>query len=58
MFLALARQLHEWFFYYKMKRVDLMRIWLGPIPIISTYSADAVKVIAFKFSFYLNLRFY
>lgn len=42
--LALATQLHEWFFYYKAQKIDLMSFWLGPIAIVNLFSAESVKV--------------
>ncbi|KAI6192065.1 Cytochrome P450 4V2 [Aphelenchoides bicaudatus] len=42
---ALANQLREWFMYYKNTKADLVRFWIGPIPLITCFSADAVKVV-------------
>ncbi|KAI6173159.1 Cytochrome P450 4V2 [Aphelenchoides besseyi] len=41
----LAAQMREWFFYYKSRQYDMIRVWIGPFPIVCLQSAESVKAI-------------
>ncbi|KAI6223100.1 hypothetical protein M3Y99_01461300 [Aphelenchoides fujianensis] len=41
----LTRQFMHWYIYYKRKNVDLIRIWLGPFPIVAAFSAEGLRAI-------------